>query len=678
MQQPMFNPEDISDPITAINMTLVLMAKALKHNYSTPTNINQRISSNPRNRQIAQPGMNLGQDRHMQMIGGNGGKKFRHYVGKNIGNQNGYNAVQNNVNQNGNGNVVAARAKGNGNGNRNNGNQVRCYNCREMGHLARNRIVRPRRRDDAYLQTQLLIAQKEEAGIQLQAEEFDLMAAAVDLDEIEEVNANCILMARLTKLQSMTQMDQLKEQYTELLKPIPKPHQVQQNDSNVISEVSSVEQSGGTVDQHPAIVEEARAYFESLYNNLATKVEKVNTFLKEKSTVSSLLEEKKKLKSDFKTRQDELLDKQIQLENKINELDNILVKIENGFGLSKSFYLKQAQQKQQSLYNGKVLLEKHDPPAVYDSKETLQLAQEKAAKFVRDFKSLAKEADESLAKHKALDLEIERLLREVVSQDIMSIVQSNSVVDTSNLQTELERTKEHFENSYNDMQQKIERLQAQLGDLKGKCKDTPRVSDTLDPLSQKLENENIELETLEQKFTTKGTSVNTQFRKQSILGKPPSSSGSKLYSVTPFPKSKVYNTAKTRRPQLRSNTKNDRVPSASKSSYKKHKEVEVKEHPRNLLLFYRMKKTSPSECHNIKRAIQNDKSEVVCAMCKQCLITANHDVGVLNYVNGMNVVSKLRSNALACKVIVTLDISKLTMRETLLRCFTKGYAESNL
>ncbi|GJT32457.1 hypothetical protein Tco_0922876 [Tanacetum coccineum] len=44
--------------------------------------------------------------------------------------------------------------------------------------------------------------------------------------------------------------------------------------------------------------------------------------------------------------------------------------------------------------------------------------------------------------------------------------------------------------------------------------------------------------TSEQKDTTKGTSVNTQFRKQSILGKPPSSSGSKLYSVTHFPKSK--------------------------------------------------------------------------------------------------------------------------------------------
>ncbi|GJY27847.1 hypothetical protein Tco_0403614 [Tanacetum coccineum] len=65
----------------------------------------------------------------------------------------------------------------------------------------------------------------------------------------------------------------------------------------------------------------------------------------------------------------------------------------------------------------------------------IQTDSNKAAKFVRDFKSLTKEADESLAKHKALELEIERLLRLVVSQDSMSIMQSNSIVDTSNLQT---------------------------------------------------------------------------------------------------------------------------------------------------------------------------------------------------------------------------------------------------
>nr|GEX70301.1 hypothetical protein [Tanacetum cinerariifolium] len=220
-------------------MELVLMAKAFKLNYSTPNNNNQRVSSNPHNRKIAQPG-------------------------------------------------------------------IRRYNYGGLGHLARNCKVRPRRRDVAYLQTQLLIAQKEEARIQLQAEEFDLMAAATNLDEIEDVNANCILMANLQQaLTSGTQTDKApiydsdgsakvhhlencyyndifnmftqEERYTKLLEPIPKPHQVQQNNSNVISEVSIVEQDGGTVEQHPTTIKEKRAYFESLYNNLAIEVEKVNT-----------------------------------------------------------------------------------------------------------------------------------------------------------------------------------------------------------------------------------------------------------------------------------------------------------------------------------------------------------------------------------------------------------------
>ncbi|GJV64876.1 retrovirus-related pol polyprotein from transposon TNT 1-94 [Tanacetum coccineum] len=43
-----------------------------------------------------------------------------------------------------------------------------------------------------------------------------------------------------------------------------------------------------------------------------------------------------------------------------------------------------------------------------------------------------------------------------------------------------------------------------------------------------------------------------------------------------------------------------------------------------------------SECKHVKLDIRNDKSEVICAMCKQCLITANHDVCMLNYVNDMN------------------------------------------
>nr|GFA76561.1 hypothetical protein [Tanacetum cinerariifolium] len=265
LQQPMPNPEDIIDPTTVMNMALALMAKAVKLNYSIPTNNNQRILSNPRNRQIAQPGMNMGQDRQMQMVGGNGGNQFRQYTGQNVGNLTGYNDVIGNQNQIGNGNLMATRVEGNAAGQ--NGKQIRCYNCRGV-------------------------------------EEYDLMATAADIDEIKEVNANCILMANLQQAStSGTQTDSAlvydsdgsadvhencddneifnmftqEEQYTELLEPILKSHQVPQNDNNVISEDTSVEQGGETVEQHSANFEETRALYESLYHNLAIEVEKVNS-----------------------------------------------------------------------------------------------------------------------------------------------------------------------------------------------------------------------------------------------------------------------------------------------------------------------------------------------------------------------------------------------------------------
>nr|GFD41365.1 hypothetical protein [Tanacetum cinerariifolium] len=53
----------------------------------------------------------------------------------------------------------------------------------------------------------------EEVGIQLQAEEYDLMAAAVDPDEIEEVNANCILMANLQQASSSAEVHEYKNCY---------------------------------------------------------------------------------------------------------------------------------------------------------------------------------------------------------------------------------------------------------------------------------------------------------------------------------------------------------------------------------------------------------------------------------------------------------------------------------
>nr|GEW29685.1 hypothetical protein [Tanacetum cinerariifolium] len=267
--------------------------------------------------------------------------------------------------------------------------------------------------------------------------------------------------------------------------------------------MTQTDQLRETVEQHPVNVEETHALYDSLYQNLAIQVQKVNTvnrklketnaelttelvrfknqekffeisqekydklercyqrsvyqeqclskkinalhlssgkqimtlneeisnlnkqLSKEKSIVSFLLKEKKKLKSDFKIREDELLDKQIQLEKKIKELDNILVKTG------------------QSIQTIHMLLPK--PDSFYHTEQKMALGYQNTF-YLKQAQKKQQKADESVAKHKALELEIKRLLRPVISQDIMSIVQKASVVDTSNLQTELERTKKRFEN----------------------------------------------------------------------------------------------------------------------------------------------------------------------------------------------------------------------------------------
>nr|GEX66053.1 integrase, catalytic region, zinc finger, CCHC-type, peptidase aspartic, catalytic [Tanacetum cinerariifolium] len=90
---------------------------------------------------------------------------------------------------------------------------------------------------------------------------------------------------------------------------------------------------------------------------------------------------------------------------------------------------------------------------------------------------------------------------------------------------------------------------------------------------------------------------------------------------------------KTRRPQPRSNTKNDRVLSASKSSRSKNQEAKVEEHHRNLLLSKNNEHMS-SACNNFKLDSQDVISKFVYAVCKKCLNSVNHDVCLNNYVNG--------------------------------------------
>nr|GEW69658.1 hypothetical protein [Tanacetum cinerariifolium] len=430
----MENPEDVSNPTTALDMALKLVVKAFQLNNSTPTNNNQRSSSNPCNGQIAQ----------------------------------------------------LARDEANGNGI--NENQIRCYNCQGVDHYASNCIVKPRKQDAAYLQKQMQISQKEEAGIQLTSEEFDFMAAVGACEETVRANANCTLENNLQQTSTFgTQSDKApvydsdesaevhlskncydnaifnmftqEEQYTKLLKPIPEPHQVQQNDSNVIYVVSSVKQGGGIIEQHSATVEETHA------------------------------------------------------------------------------------------------------------------------KFVRDFKSLAKEANESLVKHKALELEIERLLRAVVDEtnNLSNLVTSNSVPTTK--------------------ESKVVENDKMIAS--GIFRINPFKASRVDNF---MPNKHVKASVTTKPITVSQPHVIT---KNDVNSK-----------TNGFSPKDVKSTTMTRRPLPRNNPKNDKVHFKSKSSWLLNNLEKIEENHRNLQSSLNRKHMS-SKCNNIKLAIQNAKYEVVCAMCKQ-------------------------------------------------------------
>nr|GEU86156.1 cysteine-rich receptor-like protein kinase [Tanacetum cinerariifolium] len=308
---------------------------------------------------------------------------------RNVENMNGLSVVPEIPYQHGNGNVVTTPAEGNGNGI--NGNPIRCYNCRGEGHYASNCIVKPRKRDAAYLMQQLQIAQEEEARIQSTQEEFEFMTTADAHEEIERVNVN------------YSSEDTLQQAST----------------SGTQSDNASIYDSDGSAE----VPKDENCYDNDIFNMLTQEVK--------------------------------YTDLQTELDRTKQKLETCVIKKE------------------------------------------------------KEYATL-----------------------------------------------------------WNDWYKK-----SQLGDLKSKSKDTPGVSDALDPLPQKLENENIELEF--------------------------------------------------------------QVPSKSKSSCLSNNVEKIEENHRNSQIPKNQKHMS-SECNNITLAIRNAKFKIVCVMCKQCLVTANHDVCVLNYVNDMN------------------------------------------
>ncbi|GJR77658.1 retrovirus-related pol polyprotein from transposon TNT 1-94 [Tanacetum coccineum] len=164
-----------------------------------------------------------------------------------------------------------------------------------------------------------------------------------------------------------------------------------------LKEMQNVENSfSGSNEQYAEIVR--------LKQTLSEQVQEKDSLMK---TVSDL-------KNDLKMEENRNIDREIALEKKIKQLDNIIFKrgqsaqtvhmmtkskicydhsTKQAIGFEKPFYLKKARESKPKLYDGNVIL-KMDAIVIPDSDETLMLCEESRSKM------LLKEKDPMVVKHK--------------------------------------------------------------------------------------------------------------------------------------------------------------------------------------------------------------------------------------------------------------------------------------
>ncbi|GJR04128.1 retrovirus-related pol polyprotein from transposon TNT 1-94 [Tanacetum coccineum] len=244
---------------------------------------------------------------------------------------------------------------------------VTCYNCKGEGHMSKQCTKPKRKRDDSWFKDKVLLVQAQANGQILHEEELAFLGdpgipegqviqtvitqnAAYQADDLDvydsdrdELNtAKVALMANLSHY-----------------------------GSDALAESVGIDLLKQTLSEH----------------------------LKEKK---SLMQTVTLLKNDFKKEESRNIDREITLEKRIKQLDNIVFKrdqstqtihmltkpqffydhtTKQALGFQNPFYLKKAQQLEPKLYVGDII-EKTNPIVIPDSEETLLLAEESRSKML--------------------------------------------------------------------------------------------------------------------------------------------------------------------------------------------------------------------------------------------------------------------------------------------------------
>ncbi|GKC45138.1 retrovirus-related pol polyprotein from transposon TNT 1-94 [Tanacetum coccineum] len=352
---------------------------------------------------------------------------------------------------------------------------VICYNCKGEGHIAKQCTKPKRKRDETWFNDKVLLVQAQASGQALTEEEIAFLAdpglpdiqtsqtvithnAAYQADDLDAYDSDCdelnsakiALMANLSRngsdaLTEVHNPDNLTydlfNQSEQIMTSSEQSNDVSQteteitSDSNIIpysqylseTQQETVQNSNSSAQQDVLILsiykEEVKDLKEmqNVENSFSGSNEQYAEIVRLKQNLFEQVQEKdslmktvSELKNDLKLEENRNIDREIALEKKIKQLDNIIFKrgqsaqtvhmmtkskicydhsSKQAIGFEKPFYLKKARESKPKLYDGNTIL-KMDTIVIPDSDETLMLCEESRSKM------LLKEQDPLFEKHR--------------------------------------------------------------------------------------------------------------------------------------------------------------------------------------------------------------------------------------------------------------------------------------
>ncbi|GJS03107.1 retrovirus-related pol polyprotein from transposon TNT 1-94 [Tanacetum coccineum] len=390
-----------------------------------------------------------------------------------------------------------------------------------------------------------------------------------------------------------------------------------------------------------------------------------------KQTLSEHLNEKESLmqavsllKDDFKKEKSRNIDREIALEKRIKQLDNIIFKRDQSvqtvhmlmkpqffydhtnkqaLGFQNPFYPKKAQQLEPKLYVGDII-EKTNPIVIPDSEETLMLAEESPQSQEKDtvikklkerIKSLSRKQNEDKIKKNLEEIEtinieldhrekvlvitaLKNDLRKLKGKDLADNAVTKHIIDPEMLKINVEPITPKL---YAKLIQEL------LTHISKTCPSINNTDGKLVAVTPKNKDKKV-------RFTEPVTSSGNTIKKIA--------STSNLVSNKPMLSStgiKLSTSASGSQPS--GNTKKDNIQQTPSSTQKN----KVEAHPRKVKSSLKNKDcvVQPKGTAHVQHSKLNANSELKCVKCNGCMLSDNHDLCVLDFINNVNGCKKSKS-----------------------------------